>query len=97
MEIGKCLPEYCAENKASEEDGVPALPYEDKDEHGHATIEFTGRQEEARQDFEGVLEEFKKNLDAAYKCAGVKEFIQAEDYINTAFGILTNMRYAQGG
>ncbi len=97
MELEKDFPEYCPENKASANDEAPAVPYVDGDEHGQATIEFTGRQEEARQDFEGVLEEFKKNLDAAYKCAGVKEFIQAEDYINTAFGILTNMRYAQGG
>ena len=97
MILEKDFPEYNPENKASANDEAPAVPYVDGDEHGQATIEFTGRQEEARQDFEGVLEEFKKNLDAAYKCAGVKEFIQAEDYINTAFGILTNMRYAQGG
>lgn len=91
MELQKDFPEWYPPNEESIDVETPAEPLVKEDQSGQTVINFEGQ-----QDFEKVLEEFRKTLDAAYKCAEVKEYRQAVSYMETASDLLVNMEYMQG-
>lgn len=84
------IPEWCPPNEESIDVETPAEPLVKEDQSGQTMINFEGQ-----QDFEKVLEEFRKTLDAAYKCAEVKEYRQAASYMETASDLLVNMEDMQ--
>ena len=90
MELEKDFPELCPSKEESINPEPPAEPYIEESRSGQVVINFEGQ-----QDFEKKLEEFRRSLDAAYKCAEVKEYGQASSYLEEAADLLVDMECVQ--